>query len=471
MRPRALLLVAVSGVIAAAILDVVAPASPGVPEGVRMDPATGAVACPFGTIGAAPAFVHLANVAEEPAQVRVLVASDRGENVLLNADLDALSTRTVRVSGRVKGNAAIFVDHAGGKVVASHSVWSSSRSSRGVAAGVCARAGDARIVLPHGSTGVLGSTIAVANPGTADADVTISLLREGQRVTPESLTRRVVPARSRRLYRLSDFVFDSADVTAILEVSAGRVVAEMSLGYASGLSFLGASAPGRTVVQPLDATGDARVLSIAAIGEDEEAGLDARALRPDEQGRAPGVPPAIAPSSSVRLNVPSRLGDDALAYALSVAAGSPISTAGSWRRTTRGGTDRATIEGMAPARRWAMVLAPVQASAETRALLVNDGAEPVQVTLTILGGDEPRTIEVVVPAGRIVTQRLGRGQGTFAAHAIADGPIVVAAVMNLGAPRHAVAGVPGVVLDPPSEVAVIRDARIGVPARVPEDDG
>ncbi|HEX9711412.1 MAG TPA: DUF5719 family protein [Actinomycetota bacterium] len=457
MRPKLVLLAGVALIAAAVVVDGTSPVLPTEPHRVRVAARAGVLACPIAVPTTGRSFLHLANVGDRDGQARVAIVPDQGRSAVVPLKIPARSTLSLGLHGRVDGAAAVFIRYVGA-IVASHTAWLSD----GAFGGSCAPAGPRRQVIAHGSTLNTETTLAVANPGNADADVSISLLVGGRRVEPETLRKFIVKAGRRRVFSMGDFAFDAGDVTTVVQADTGRVVAQALIRNAYGATVMTAG-PALTDAVSLVGLGDGpRAVSIGAIGEDEDAAVEATLLEAGRQGAAPGAPPALAPSDSVRLQVPRPSGRGPVAYAVHVTAGSPIAVGGSWRR---GRGDRAGLEAIEPGTRWAGVLG-LDPAGQVRALLANTGEATITARLTIITPDGAEEAEVTVGPGRTLAHPLGTGRGAFAVIVDSDAPVAVALDAIVGRAERLIA-VPGVAMAEPGAVAVRQDPQAGVPGRRP----
>lgn len=457
MRPKLVLLAGIAVIVAAIAVDATSPGTPPGPAKTRVHANGGTLACAAGFSPIGRAFVHLANVGDDEARARIRIVPDEGRAVVLPVTVPAQATQSVSVHGRVPGGGAVFVEYIG-SIVASHSAWLRD----GAYAGSCVAAGARRLVLAHGSTVDTRTFLAIANPGRSDADVSVELLVDGQRLRPETLNKFIVPAGGRRTFSVGDFAFEAADVTSVIQANAGRVVAEALAQDDLGRTVQTAGPPLAEAVTLIGPSTGLRSVSIAAIGEDEDAAIDARILEPGKQGRATGVPPVIVPADSVRLRALQTTAAGPVAYVAGVTAGSPVGMGGSWRS---GRNDPAAIEGLAPSTRWVGVIGLDQAGT-ARALLANPGEAPATATLTLLRPDGPERIELTIPGGRTLAHPLGSAKGAYAVVVETDRPVVLA-LDALTARGVNWIGVGGVARPEPEPVAVRQDPQAGVPGRRP----
>lgn len=451
------------------VIDRVAPAERDVPKGIRVGFTGGVLACPIAIEQGANAYLHLANVGDRSASVRVSVIPRRGRAVTVPLSLGAGGVRTVPITGRVKSlPATAIVQYAGSDVVASHSLWFPSGAG-GAGASTCAPASGSVVAVGPGRTLSAKTTLALANPGSADADVTITLVADDRRLTPERLQRRIVPARGRVDVSLGDFVFDARTVYAIVQATSGRVVAEALTRSPSGVSIVGMRSPADSLLAFSGVSGTGATLTLAT-AEDLEAALEGRLLSAVDQGRAPRIPPELASDSSFRTAIPARGKGGAVAYVLTAEAGSKVVAGATWTVARPGGRDEAALESLPLATRWGGVTLVGGTVGSAYALIANPGSDPAGVDVRILGKAGGRR-SITLPAGRLTSVALGNGPGTYGLSLRSDAPVAVTlGGLSRSASRllfgYAVAATPFL---PPGEVAVGFDPRAGVAAPRPGD--
>lgn len=469
MRKRLLVIPLALAVGGAAWLDAASP--PPLPRAPSraVAAAAGTIACPVAAIDDGRGYLHLANAGAEPSRVRVTVVARRGRSEVLHpATLAPGAARTIRLHRRVRGTAGAIVEYAGGEVVATHGVWLPRRSRRplarpgdapGGAAAACARPGPAQTVVAGARTLRAESRLALLNPGAADAEVTVSLLADRRPLFPQRLQRRVVPPHAVRLFSIEDFAFDARDVTAVVTAGSGRVVAEILVRAPTGVSLAAAQVPAASSAAIAAAGGVGAAVGVVAIGEDD-AQLDSRMIRRNEQGKAPRVPPALRPGEVERAPIPAA---GAAAFAFGVGFGSPAAAATTWIVERPRGRDRATAEAAVATTRWVAAIGSPTEGFVARAIVAVPGAAPATVAIRTLGR-APRVRTLTVPAGRLRSIALGAGEGTFAIEVVSDAPVVVAVAATAVERSARAFGLLAVPLVPPSPVAVVSDLRAGNPA-------
>ena len=422
------LVAALGGAIAA---DVVAPASAPVPPTAEPLEGGDILACPLGVEGDARAFLHLANLGERPSGVRVSVVPSRGKAAIIEQQLGAGRARTVRLHGRVKGRAAVVVEHTGGQIAASHSLWFRRKGSaplgtvvtaRGAAASSCALAGARVIAVPHLATaGSREARLLLYNPGVARADVSISLLTPRRSFRPDRLSLVGIEPRRFRMIRIEDFAFNEPEVTAVVEARNGRVVAEALLVSGGGVALVAGEQPQEQLYAVGGASGGGASLGIATPG-DVDSGLAGTLIGGSAQGRAAQLPADLIPSRSVRRTTPRINRGGPAAYGLAVTSGDPIAAGVSWP-VERRGTDLAATGGSASALRWIGAAGMPIEGGQVRAIVVNPGGTKANVRVRRIGGDGAE--DLAIEPGRLERIPIGRGTGSFGIGVESDQPVVV----------------------------------------------
>lgn len=461
---------------AASALDALVPVDPRTPPSVDHGVTPGVLSCPLAAEGSARAFLHLANLGDEASDVRVSLIPSRGRPVELMRTVRPAKASRLRLHGRVDGRASVVIEHAGGELTASHSLWYAGRRSRGLrrvppprgaAAAACVVAGPAELSLAHLRTNGARSRVVLLNPGTADADVSLRLIVGQRTVRPERLERRVVPARRSIAVDIEDFAFNEPEVTAVVSANAGRVVAEASVVAGSGVTLVGAVPPSDGIIAMSGSTGSGAGAGIAATGSDD-AGVEASLIGPADQGHIGRVPTDLRPGSGTRIRTPLRAGGGPAAYQIDATVGGPLAAGTSWRVSRASGAERAATGHTTTALRWIAAAGSIEDAARLRAVLVNPGDGPAAIRIRRLGGDGAE--DVTLDAGRVTGIPLGRGATDLGVAVEADQPIAVliegSAQGRRGGRRTVYGfGFAASPVVPPPGVGVVVDQRAGVPAR------
>ncbi|MFY9586735.1 MAG: DUF5719 family protein, partial [Actinomycetota bacterium] len=356
----------------------------------RYDAPGGVWACPVVKAAGTGGSLHLVNTGRVRAQVRVSFLPDGRKPVEQALALEPRRTATVAAPASIaKFGAGAIVEYAGGDVTVSRSVTLSAQGAAGVAAASCARPGTAGLVIPQGATLRADTQIAMLNPGSADALVDIALLVGGEKIEPESLQHRIVPARGRLVVREGDFVFDEPTVVAQIVARSGRVVAD---GVLIGSRIFELS-PAQTAASELVAVAStargATQFAAVAVG-DEDAVTSGVFLsttgqttyEPLTNGLAPNTPRVdLAPNA----DVPA--GPVALAATSSTA---PLAIGARWAVSSRSGElETAASSGVRPARQAVVVLGPPALSGTMRLLLANPDDQDAILDLTLMTSAGP----------------------------------------------------------------------------------
>jgi hypothetical protein len=466
----ALVFLLVGGAIA---LDRISPASPAQRATVSLSPDAGILSCPYLTEPTGAALLHFANVGSSPATVRIGIPQVKGGYLTLAKDVPAGSAQTIRVPSRVAARAGAVVEYSGGTVVVSHTLILPAVGgpvSRGAGAAVapCERAGGSDVVVAQARTFGADAPLALFNPGSADADVSVTLLADGRLLQPQRLARRVVPSHARRDFKLGDFAFNAKNLTAIVHANAGRVVAEILLRTRNGVEFLPGQVPSNELVAIAGQSGVGSSAGVTVIGQDDT-GIDVGLISAIAQTSAGAFPPSLPPAGGRHVTIPDQGKQAGAAYIFHVNVGSPLVAGTTWLASRAGGTDEAGLPAATPALRWAGVFGALETTATNRAIIVNPGGVPVHVRVLLLASHTSQNRDLVIPAGRLIELPVGLGSGTFAVSVDADAPVVLA-MRSVGLVRAGfltALDLIGTPLPMPADVAVSIDPRAGVPAVLP----
>lgn len=419
------------------------------------------------------AWLHLANAGNGPSVVRVSFVRDRARRVVQEVNLGAGEAATLPADTRLGRASGAIVEYAGGEVFASRTaVFDApiglSRPRRGAVAAPCSRAGGSTLIVASASTFAAESTIVLLNPSSGDAVVDVSFVEQGDEITPEKLTRFIVPARGRRQVRAGDYAFDVRAVSAVVRVRSGRVVADGLVASGGGLTLSPGLPPaGRLVALGTTAAGSAR-LDVAAPGE-QDALVEATTL-------SPGGPNAFSPlASEVAANAPKVAGlapakTEALGVSLLLREGSPLAATAVWAVPSASGSgDFAASDARPPARRLVAVAGAPAAAPQAKLLVANpnEGTATFSVTLLTSGGpvSSPALSSVSLGPGRAIALRLGAGSGPFGVALTADLPLGATLAASVPGKDSTLAfAVSGTEVRPRRPVRVALDRRLGIPA-------
>lgn len=385
MRKLAIGIVVVVALSAAAVADRYAPATLPRPAGAGGASPGVVWACPVVKGANAPGWIHLANAARTASAVHITFIPDGATPVALAVTVEPGRALTVGSPPAVRQAAGALVETAGGEVVVSRTAFAASSSGRfGGAAATCSRVDTDTTVIPFGSTLQAETLIAVMNPATTDAVVDISIASDGQRLQPETLRGRVVPARKRLLLRAGDFAFDAATIAVVVTARSGRVVAEGLLAHGGFLELIPGGPPVPSLVAIASSSRGPAGFSTVGIG-DADAVVEARLLSSTGQAAFEPLASGIPPDTPLVATVPPAAAPAGpLALALESAT-SPLGVAASWQVAGgRGLTDQAITVGTTPARRSAAVIGLPATPGSVRMLLAVPEAAPAIVDIALL---------------------------------------------------------------------------------------
>lgn len=452
---------------AAIAADSLAPAAPKAAKGIVVATQGGALACPVAVDGASEAFIDIANLSDVTSRVRVTLIPSRGKQQLVSLSVPGTSTRSVRIDGRVRAPASAVVEYVGGEVVASHMLFRRSGAITGIAEAPCARtAGPDLIVLPARTLRAT-ATLSLFNPGSAPADVTVTLVSDGAPLHPERLSRRVVAGRSRLDFSLEDFAFDAQTVSAIVHAITGRVVAEVLQTNASGIEILTATEPATDVVSFSGVSGASARLAILPFGRGGSS-IGGSLLSATATASGMRMPEAITPDAGASVPIAIRSKGGPASTSLTLNSGAPFSIGSSWSALGYHGTEIGALPGAHPANRWGAVGALVRAGSMDL-LVANPGEREAAVnTIVMVGGAQQRRTVVVEP-GSLKVLRLGTKTGFYGVLVTSSQPVVTALHSFCGSEPTGVlvAGIAGTALRTSTPVAPRVDGRAGVPAPLP----
>lgn len=465
MRGKLALFLAVIAFTAAAVADEVRPARVRAPATSIVPTRAGVLACPIATIGRGRAYLHVANVDDVAASLRITLFPVKGKAVVISDTLAGQASKTIGLHGKVVGSSSALVEHSGGTVVVSHSLWVPPARGlpSGGAAGACLPSASTALALAPMRTLAAETDLTLFNPGAADAVVSIVLLTPERRAAPERLTRRIVPAHGRRDFSIGSFAFDARSVIALVEASSGQVVPEALVSSTQGMELIGAHTPSNDLVLTYGVAGPSS-LSALGVSGDEDTGYTQQVLSP----RGPSgdaKPSSILPGELRASSGPPR--EEAGAVVFRRTAGSPLVAGGSWRYRRTAGNDLAALEPLVPFTRWAATMWSGDAQSRTVGLIANPGETSAQVRVTVRGPSGETITTTEWKPGTVLPIGLAKGKGTVAVEVSADVPITFALVqiaLSFGSAQYF--DLPGFPLRPPLPVAARPDARAGVPARV-----
>lgn len=457
--------VALAMIAGAIIADRLSPARPVSLRAVAPLAPGGLLACPVLYQGNGSGSLHIANVGGRPSKVIVTTVREGAGSLFRSFTLDAGKVTTMGLDPTVRQKAGAIVQFSGGEIVASTiAVFRDGPGSSGGVASACRRGGDRTIVVPSGSTLNAETRIVLLNPSTSDAAAEVSLLVDGEELTPEALKGFEVRSRSRREIRVGDFAFDARNVATVIRVRTGVMVAAGIVASERGVSIT----PGGPLVRGaagVAVTGaGSGLLDVVALG-DQDTVSDASLLSPEGLTAFAALSEAIEPLRPQSTS----LGDEKLAatgVVLSVRDGSPVASALRWVvQLPNGSGDIAGSEMRPPSRRMVAVAGLPAAAAQSRVLIGNPSDRDASVTLRILTdqGISDAQPSVLVEAGRAVSVPIGDVKGPFAVIVQSPVEIVMAISSTVFGSSVSSFTVTGQPMPVSVAVPVHRDPRTGVP--------
>ncbi len=258
--------------------------------------------------------------------------------------------------------------------------------------------------LPEGSTdGGMETWVLVQNPGAANAKVTLSLqTSEGPR-SPAELKDVIIPAGTRRSFRLNDYV-TTYNVSTTVSASGGVVCerATYGPGRAWATGSLGAETPAVTWYLPEGSTDGGMETWVLVQNPGAANARVTLSLQTSEGPRSPAeLKDVIIPAGTRRS---FRLNDYVTTYNVSTtvsASGGVVcerATYGPGRAWATGSLGAET-----PAVTWYLPEGSTDGGMETWVLVQNPGAASARVTLSLQTSEGPRSPaelkDVIIPAG------------------------------------------------------------------------
>lgn len=326
---------------------------------------------------------------------------------------------------------AVSVRWTGGPTVATWRVDGERTAAAPCAAGPSERWYVGALDTAEGST----SRVHLFNPFPEDAVARVRFATPDGAVDLVLTDTILVPAETSTVVDVNDVRPEEADLGAVVEVQAGRLVAAAEVDYDPAAGTTGPT--GRTLVPAATAPGSewglgfARVdgassswLSVLNPG-DREAAVEVRVTEPLPDGSLLGE--VSVPAGGVsRIDLGEASSAAEFGVTLTVVNDTPVVVAG----TTQLGTDDgregvSTALAAVPAQEWALAGAGTD-DRLSRLSLVNPGAQPVTVQVSAEGAPEAWS-EIVVPANGRGAVELGDVDDDLARIGLrvrADGPVV-----------------------------------------------
>jgi hypothetical protein len=369
----------------------------------EMHASSGAWFCPHG--GGREGWeveLQVANPGERTASIRVLsLGQDKpGEPETLEVPPGEFVRIPVPPRGRERSSmvewfgqwvAVGWLAHAGG-------------GEGGVAAEPCAPAAGGRWYLPDGTTDVDEDDdyVIVMNPFAREAVFSISLLSERKEpVRHGSLTDVVLRPFRSAAFNVNDVVLGEPTVSALVEVSVGRVAAATlgvsgAGGIRSALGYLGQPPDTLTFPGGDDAGRTDLVVMSAGTTDEARVSLGGDILGEGEPQAFAGLVDASMPAASARTFTATTSGATSVRWTVT---GEDVAAV---RRTFGVVSDQASVTGAQPASSWIVLPAVAGEPSNPGLVLANPGTEPAVVTLSFLAPGPAEQVSVTVPAGSTV---------------------------------------------------------------------
>jgi len=270
------------------------------------------------------------------------------------------------------------------------------------------------------------------NPFARDAVFSVVLLSEREPVVFGELTDIVLPAYRSRVIRLNDVVEGERTVSALVEVSVGRmVVGTLGLSTAGGIR----SAIGYLGHAPQELTfpggADAGRTDLAVMNDGlERVMLGAELLGAEAEQPFAGLADSAPPPRSGRTFPATTSGPSSVVF---TAQGSGVAAT---RRTFGVVSDQGSSNGAEPSGAWVILPAVGGSPSHPRVFLANPGSEPAEITLSYLEGTSTQPLTVSVPPRATVAVPKGfveaAPEGAMLARASSGTFVPAAASSSLG---------------------------------------
>jgi hypothetical protein len=344
--------------------------------------------------------LEVANPGTQPATIRVR-PMDEGRPApaeTLMVEPGSLLRVPVSAESRERATAVEWFD----QWVAVGWVAHAGGNEGGVAAEPCSPAAGERWFLPDGTSETKENKdhVVVMNPFARDAVFSVALLSDRKiPVRLGELTDVVLRPYRSVVVGLNEVVLGERTVSALIEVSVGRVVAgslgvSTAGGIRSAIGYLGQPPP--TLVFPGGADAGRAELVVMSSGL-ERVGLVGELLEKEVEQPFAGLADSAPPAESGRTYPTTTAGPTSVLF---TAEGSGVAASS---RTFGVVSDQASTNGGEPAAAW-LVLPAVSGSPSNPGLvLANPGAEPVQVTLSYLAPATASPVTLTIPPMRTAT--------------------------------------------------------------------
>lgn len=421
------------------------------PKGVvPTAPSGGVLACPVATTTGAQGRLYLANVGDVTGRARVFIRTKSNSIITKRIGIVAGQVKTVDLTALTKEASGLAVEWSGGRILASHSLHSYRRSfvpgqslPRFMSVAQCFEVLGPTLTIAAARTTSLGdTTLAVFNPGPAPADISIAIREGGEYSSPQRLQRRIIRPLSRRDFSLREFAFGSDDITAVITMTSGRVVAEALIENRRGAELISAVPPLSEAMALLGTSGGSAQLSLASVertfGPDPAAvsqvevpvNLDSYKYAGAIEDRPKEIPPLLAPGVEGHVDVPSFNVRDGVAYELRAESGT-MAAASSWETEGSRVFDLVTVSAAQPNTTWFGLVPAFGPAWRVELLMAAAGGVSGTAQLEVLGNN-PRSETIHLTAGSMKRTVISSGQGVYAVVVRSDVPVGAAFVGRSG---------------------------------------
>lgn len=436
----------------AAAADRVVPPRDEPPPGiVPTAPSGGVLSCPTATTKTAEGRLYLANVGDSTGRARVFIRPAKGKAITQRLGLVAGQIEVIDLSKLTKDASGLAVEWSGGKIIAAHSLHSYRRSilpgrslPRFMSAAQCFEVLGPVVTIAGARTTQLGDTnIALFNPGPAPADVSIAIRAGGRYSRPQRLQHRIVRPLSRRDFSIREFAFGSQDITAVITMNSGRVVAEGYVETRGGAELISAVPPLSEALALIGTSGEGVRMSLASaadsLGTDPATGdpieipvgLEAdRYADGVEVGRSE-VPLQLESGVPSKVDVPAFNGRGQVGYELRPLAGT-IAASVSWQTQGERVFDLVASSAAQPVNSWFALLPAFGPAWRVDLVVAASGGQDGEAEMRVLGRNA-RTETLDLPPGTVRRVPVSSGPGVTAVVLTSDIPIGATFVARSGA--------------------------------------
>jgi 5'-nucleotidase / UDP-sugar diphosphatase len=183
------------------------------------------------TDGGMETWVLVQNPEDDAVRVNIKFQTDKGEvapDALQGVNIPANSRRTFKVNDYVTSfNVSSFVETVNGGVVVERSMYGNNRNWGTDSIGASSAAPE--WYLAEGCTdGGMETFLLLQNPYSKDLHVNIKFQTDSGEQAPDALQNTVIPAKSRRTFKVNDFV-TSYNVSTYVKCTDGNVLCERAM--------------------------------------------------------------------------------------------------------------------------------------------------------------------------------------------------------------------------------------------------